>query len=463
MGEQRIANETSTAEGLMKGIGRRRASLLGQNEDTELNPLELPPGFQDMLEFGLVEGLLGRRSRRFFMGAEIPDGVFAYRSRHAPVPLSELEKLLVVMACGGNTSWHHMIHRAQRYAPHLSNYAGAAGGRTFPSGAGFHTSQLFFTDDAGVYLLENRDAPAAADREADGSLDMQAVFTAVKGRIRKLQDGRMGVPPEVPFVEPHNTWVVNHPGTLLVIPVGDLAQHLLLELCYYLQNGVVFRDDIHDRTIPGIQKYRHLADVDKPLPLTFLEQSSLAELTVELSTACYAGALMLQAMGLGGWMFDGIDPFTLLGASGDPRAPGLGFRYDTNDHWPYPNPTGLPGVMEAYCPPHYPNMRAAVDAVCQRKFSHGGPFHHDTPGPWKDSAKVREAAEPHSEEFRACVALQAQYIYDTFGKFPGTVPSIFTFMYLQAHHLDLEFYDKFYEPGAYLRTHAAHMARWHSP
>ena len=36
----------------------------------------IPPGFQDMLSFNLIEGLLGRRSRRFFMGAEIPDGVF---------------------------------------------------------------------------------------------------------------------------------------------------------------------------------------------------------------------------------------------------------------------------------------------------------------------------------------------------------------------------------------------------
>jgi hypothetical protein len=35
-------------------------------------------------------------------------------------------------------------------------------------------------------------------------------------------------------------------------------------------------------------------------------------------------------------------------------------------------------------------------------------------------------------------------------------------MYLQAHHLDLEFYDRFYKPGGYLRTHAIHMARWHS-
>jgi hypothetical protein len=37
----------------------------------------LPPGFQDMLALGLVEALMGRRARRFFMGAEIPDGVFA--------------------------------------------------------------------------------------------------------------------------------------------------------------------------------------------------------------------------------------------------------------------------------------------------------------------------------------------------------------------------------------------------
>ena len=58
---------------------------------------EFPPGFYDMQQFGLIEALLGRRSRRFFMGAEIPDGVFAYRSKHDPVPLSELEKLLVVM------------------------------------------------------------------------------------------------------------------------------------------------------------------------------------------------------------------------------------------------------------------------------------------------------------------------------------------------------------------------------
>lgn len=85
----------------------------------------------------------------------------------------------------------------------------------------------------------------------------------------------------------------------------------------------------------------------------------------------------------------------------------------------------------------------------------------DTPGPWKDTPRVRGAGQVHDERFRQCVAHQAQYIYDTFGKFPGTVPSIFPLMYLQAHHLDLDVYDRLFTPGAYLRTHAEHMRQWH--
>jgi hypothetical protein len=424
--------------------------------------MNLPPGFKDMISFGLIEALLGRRSRRFFLGAEIPDGVFAYTSKAKPLPLTELEKMLVVSACGGNTSWHHLIFRGERYAPHLSNYAGAAGGRVFPSAAGFHTSQIFFTDDEGVYLLEMRDAPGFAERTAEGGLSLEDFVDNVRKHVRKLQPGRLRIPSEVPFTEAHNTWVFNQPATLLVIPVGDLSQHVLLTLCYMLQNGLVLYDDIHRRAIPGIEDFKDLVEIENVWPITFVEQWSLAELTVELGTSCYAGALILQAMGLGGWMFNGVDPFALLGASGNPEVPGLGFRYDKDTRWPYPNPTGLEGILEGYCPPHFPDMHAAVDGLCRRKFGPGGPFHPGTPGPWKESRQVRQAAQIHDERFRACVALQAQYVYDTFGKFPGTVPSIFLIMYLQAHHLDLEFYNKFFKPGAYLKTHAHHMRRWHS-
>ena len=422
---------------------------------------DFPPGFNKLREFGLIDALLGRRSRRFFMGAEIPDGVFAFKSKQEPMPLSEFEKLLVVAACGGNTAWHHMIYRGQIYAPHLSNYSGAAGGRVFPSAAGFHTSQTFFTDDDGLYLLEMRDARAFSDRADDGSLNLDGFVSNVKKHVRKIHDGRLQIPSEVPFAEAHNTWVFNKPSTLLVIPVGDLSQHVLLNMLYMLQNGLVLYDDINKKSIPGIEQFRDIVDVNNTWPITFVEQWSLSELTVELGASCYAGVLMLQAMGLGGWMFNGVDPFAMMGASGDPNVAGLGFRYDEDDRWPYPNPTGLEDVMEGYCPPRYPDMRSAVDAACERKFGPGGPFHPDTPGPWKDSRKVRSAAKVHSERFKECVTLQAQYVYDAFGKFPATVPSMFLIMYLQAHHLDLDFYDEFYKPGSYLKTHADHMKQWH--
>jgi hypothetical protein len=106
-----------------------------------------------------------------------------------------------------------MIYRGQIYAPHLSNYSGAAGGRIFPSAAGFQTSLTFYTDDDGLYVLEMRDAPAFAERAEDGSLDTDGFVENVKNRVRKLHDGRLKIPSEVPITEAHNTWVFNKPST----------------------------------------------------------------------------------------------------------------------------------------------------------------------------------------------------------------------------------------------------------
>lgn len=416
---------------------------------------------QDLLQFPFVDALFGRRSRRFFRGASIPDGTLAFTSRRQPLPLSELERLLILTAAAGNTGWHHSITRHERYAPHLSNYPGAAGGRTFPSAAGFHTAEIFFTDDSGTYLFETRDAPALGQRDADGRHSVVDLVKAHASRIRKLSDRRVWLPPREPYMEGHNTWVANRPGSLLLIPVGDVAQHAIANLCFFAQNGYCIYDDVNRRQIPGLGAFADLVDVANPLPLTFLDQYSLTEDTAELATCAYAGMLMQQAMGMGGWMFNGIDRLTMLGASGDPEVPGLGFRYDSDERWALPNPTGLEGVFEGHCPPHYPTMRAAVDHFCERKFGPGGPFNAATPGPWKDSPRVRGSALVHDEHFRQCVALQAQYCFDTFGKFPATVPTIFISMYLQSHHLDLEYYDTLFQPGAYLRTHAEHLERWH--
>jgi hypothetical protein len=415
---------------------------------------------QELAAFPLVEALFGRRSRRFALGDEIPDGPLAYRSMRQPLPLSDLERMLVLSAMGGTTGWHFSITRHARYAPHLSNYAGGAAGRTFPSAAGFHTAELFFTDDSGLYFFPTRDAGALIDPAID-QVTPELMVERHRDRVRKLSDGRLYLPAEEPYLEGHNTWCVNVPGSLLVIPVADIAQHLIAILCFFTQNALAIYDDVNARQIPGLDEFSGLVDIEEPLPLTFAEQYALTEATAELASACYAGVLMLQGMGLGGWMFDGIDRFSMLGASGNPEVPGLLFRYDKDERWSTPNPTGRQGVFEAYCPPHYPNMAAAVEAFAERKFGPGGPFHPDTPGAWTDSPGVRGSAQVHDQRFKACVALQAQYVLDTFGKFPGTVPSVFIMNYVQAHHLDLDFYDRFFEPGAYLDTHAQHMPRWH--
>lgn len=421
---------------------------------------DLPRGLIAAANFPLIDAIHGRRSRRFARGASIPAGPLAYTSRHAPAPLSELEQLLLLTTVSGNTGWSNLIPYNRFYLPKIPNYAGAAGGRSFPSAAGFHTSEIFFTDDKGTYFFPTRDMPSIATQDASGATDLNAFLGEHKSRVVKLADGRLNIPRSPQHMEMHNEWCANVPGSTLIIPVADLAQHHLLSLCYLVQNGACIFDDVNDRPIPGMERFKDIVDVDNPYPLTFVEQMSLTEVTVETSTACYAGALMLQAMGLGGWMYSGINPFSVLGASGDPEVPGLGFRFDVDQRWPLPNVTGLDGIFEGHCPPHFSDMRAAVEAVVARKFGSGGPYDPGTSGPYKDNAGVRGSGKAHNEAFIDCVATMAQYIYDQFGRFPATVPSIFAMMYLQAHQLDTEFYDEHFTSGAYLSTHANHARDW---
>lgn len=418
-------------------------------------PITIPSAARESLAaFPFLDALLGRRSRRFPRGGVIPEGPLAYRSTQAPEPLSDAEELLVLLATGGNTGWNYGIMYADR--PHIANYGGAAGGRTSVSGAGFQVSELFFTNDEGTFFFPTRDAPSLVGASLEETLE------AHRERIVRLSDERLHVPRRQPWMEAHNTFVANTPGSTLVIPVADLAQHLLNVLWYFVQNGYAVTDDIAGTPVAGLEEFADLVDLSAPRPLSFVEKHALAQTTVELATGAYAGALTLGALGLGGWTYDGIDFFGLLGASGDPDYPGLGFRVDSDPSWATPNVTGLPGVFEALTPPHHADLRAATEALAQRKFGEGGPANAGTGGAWRDNAKVRGAAVARDERTLEAVATIAQHVFDTHGRFPATVPAVFARNYLQAHHLDLGFYDEHFGPGAYLETHANHDARWHA-
>jgi hypothetical protein len=405
-------------------------------------------------QFPLLAAITGRRSRRFPVGGQIPTGALAFTSRKPVQPLTEVERALLLAVTGGVTGWHYGITFNPTYAPSLPNYSGSATGRTFPSAAGFHTSQLFFTDDTGTYLLPTRD-------------EKPREFTSIEEWIGhtadsyvRISDTRLQLPREEPYIEGHNTWIANHPGSLLAFPVADLAEHLMGNLWFYAANGYVVYDDVNHRSIPGTEQFSSLSHANEPVPLSFVEQYTLTEASAELSTATNNGVLVLQAIGLGGWMYDGLDALSVLGGSGDPRAPGLGFVADSDERWPFPNVTGLPGYFETLSPPHAPSVAAGVEKLVARRYGPGGPFHPETPGPWADTQKVRSSALP-PDGIQELVTVEASYIYDTFGKLPGTVPTVHVLMYLQAQHIDTDFYDELFAPGAYLPTHATHRARWH--
>src|SRR5699024_3907386 len=198
-----------------------------------------------------------------------------------------------------------------------------------------------------------------------------------------------------------------------------LAQQTLLNIAFFAQNGYAIYDDINDRPIPGVEKFRHrLQHSDDPQPLSFVEQYSLAEASAELMTSTYVGHLALGAVGLGGGGFDGIDRLSVLGASGEPEVPGVGFRLDVDDRWPMPNPTGRDGVFESFTRQHFGSMRAVVVALAGRNFGRGRPFSPHTPGPWRDSTRVRAAAARRDEQFIELLTVHAQYVDEPFGKSP---------------------------------------------
>ena len=114
-------------------------------------------------------------------------------------------------------------------------------------------------------------------------------------------------------MEGHNIWIGNHPGSLLAFPVADLAEHLMENLWFFAANGYPIVDDINGRNIPGLQQFCSLPHADDPLPLSFVEQYTITEASAELAIAANNGVLALQAMGLGGWTYDGLNRLSVLG------------------------------------------------------------------------------------------------------------------------------------------------------
>src|SRR5947199_6224304 len=104
-------------------------------------------------------------------------------------------------------------------------------------------------------------------------------------------------------------------------------------------------------------------------------------------------------------------------------------------------------------------MDAAVDAVFSRT-----PREGTAPVPHRVSDEEHRAGTVRiSAEGLACTKAICNYIHDTYGRFPGGTDAMHLMWVIQAHHIDTDYYDRFFGPGAYGPVHATHMANWHFP
>src|SRR4051812_15227572 len=87
---------------------------------------------QTVPAFPLIDALRQRRSRRFGLGMEIPNGALAYKSRHTPVALTEEEEAELVFAACGVTG-HALADLAFGHG-HGGNIMGGLVARTIASG-----------------------------------------------------------------------------------------------------------------------------------------------------------------------------------------------------------------------------------------------------------------------------------------------------------------------------------------
>jgi hypothetical protein len=420
-------------------------------------------GLAELLSFPLLQALYGRRARRFGMGMEIPSGPLAFRSRKEPLPLTKHEQALLIAVATGVSGWTFGVPFGPRTPGSHAEFTLRFTGRTAPTAAGLGTPALFFTDDDGCYCTRTRDIQPALMQELGGDPPLERILEICREHTIRVGDSRIDLPSSPPYILPPNLWWANRPGSTLFMPVGDASEECLGLLALMMRHGVMVVD--HDTGEPAgnLEPFIRsgLLDREKRLPLSELLSDVNESLCLELAFMGHNIVLMLQAMGLGGLYFNGMDGLSALGAAAGEGVSGLGFRFVEDERWVTPNAVGLDGVYEALCPPYHRDMRAAVEAFVERKFGPGGAYDPDLPGPWRESAAVKKTVDRYGSDFVDCMAEVAQYIYDKYGKFPGVRTTIMLPGFVQAHHIDTDFYDTHYREGAYLKTHAHHEEVWH--
>src|SRR5262245_1973914 len=319
-----------------------------------------PQLLDSVWEYSLFDALYGRRSRRFGLGFEMPEGPFRYKSAHTPVPLTEIEEALLVGAGAGFSGlalWDLPTPAPYRHRS----------GRTFPTTRAGGQTALFFTNDEGLYVLDANFATNKL-REIETMDERTKLLETYRAQRRELRRGRLDIPRRIPPMSGHDLWDSNRPGSTLFLPVCDVSASLISLIAQFVDpalrryapagGGRNVVDDRHGCRPAGTERWLKdgFLDAERMLPLSIVERQACYYVFSEPAAICQNMFLATEALGLGGWKHCGFLSLEILKR--------MGFRIvAAKGGVTFGNPVGLDGVFEASCPPYHQTMDAAVDAV----------------------------------------------------------------------------------------------------
>ncbi len=434
-----------------------------------LEPVNTLEAVQKAWSYPLFDAIFQRRARRFPLGATMPGDVSPFQSSKEPVPLDEIEEAMLVMAGTGisGTNLADLPYNDQNGSNFCGNTMLQFVGRTYASACGSHGSELFYTNDEGTYMVQFRDKTASGVQEFETKDDREKIIQTFRANTVKIGDDRLQVPMLPGVTQPFNWWNVNQPGSTLFMPISDTTWEYInvLMLVMDAPNSYYPYDDMNGNAEP-LKEWADKGYLDRarPYPLSGLE-SSMRMITsgTEQAFMLQNMYLALQAMGLGGWIFtSSVAPFVM-------QLMGFNFHIPTAkgartglDGMAPPVPVGIDGVFQSYCPPYYADMDAACQAIFDAKWGKKGIYREDgAPVALKDRQSLDKIVNKTPQWCLDATKAFAQYIWETYGRFPATIDPMEMNIWFQAHHLETDFYDEHYQPGAYHQAVKDHMAVWH--
>jgi hypothetical protein len=445
-----------------------------------------------LADASLMDTIVRRRSRRFALGRELSPPL-EYKSRHDPVPLSREEEAAIVFAGAGinGFSLGELPYQPGSEPESSNGNIMVTGlGRTVASPDGCHTVMLLLLNDEGAYLIRRPQHYPKEEVPHLEDLARRGEYGELYDRARiRLADARPDCERAVPLYPPFNKWSANQPGSTYFVLVSELTT-LALTLLFLLfddEMGFFLYDERAGYRPAGLRRFAkskggHLYDDPKLLRVgTILDfESYVLELAgVEQGLMLQNMALVVEAAGLGGFPHYGAHRFgwfEALGFTMERRRLsqlmtrgrlGTGLMNVVGKNPAIPLPLGLERdgevLIKPFCPPWYPSMEAAVHAFLEVKYSpQSGTFRDGSDASaWKDVPAVQAGIPDYPQHSIDAVVAFCEYVHGRYGRFLGNFGPLRTLMAYSAHHIDTEFYDRHYKPGAYHDAHRDHFARWH--